>query len=161
MTKGDINGRQQSAVSPLDAPTDLIGSSFGQYRIKELLGGMGEVWRAEDTRLGRDVALKMLPEQVAEDADRMARFNREAKVLASLNHPNIAVLYGLEHMQRSAPSDSTDAAAVGEGDARPVHVLVMELIEGECLDELVARGPLPFNDAMAIALAGHHRELWA
>ncbi len=154
MTEGNNSGRQRTAGSPPDAPTDLIGSSFGQYRIKELLGagGMGEVWRAEDTRLGRDVALKMLPEQVAEDADRMARFNREAKVLASLNHPNIAVLYGLEHMQRSAPSDPTDAAAVGEGDARPVHVLVMELIEGECLDELVARGALRFDDAMAIAL---------
>jgi Tol biopolymer transport system component len=154
VTEGDTNRRQQAGGSPPGAPTDLTGSSFGQYRIKGLLGagGMGEVWRAEDTRLGRDVALKMLPEQVSENADRWARFNREAKVLASLNHPNIAVLYGLEHFKRSAPSDSPGPAAVGKGNTQPVRVLVMELIEGEGLDELIARGPLPFKDAMDIAL---------
>ncbi|MCK5376341.1 MAG: protein kinase, partial [Acidobacteria bacterium] len=76
----------------------MIGSSLAHYRITAELGsgGMGEVWRAEDTKLGREVALKVLPEEFARDPDRMARFEREAKVLASLNHPNIATLYGLE-----------------------------------------------------------------
>ena len=74
------------------------GQRLGQYEIMGPLGegGMGEVWRAEDTRLGREVALKVLPEEFASDPDRMARFEREARVLASLNHPNIAHLYGLE-----------------------------------------------------------------
>ena len=154
MTEEEKSRGRQSAGSPPGVPTRLIGASFGQYRIEALLGvgGMGEVWRAKDTRLGREVALKMLPEQLAEEPDRMARFIREAKVLASLNHSNIAVLYGLEHLQRSAPSTSPDSPTVGESDARPIHVLVMELVEGEGLDELIARGPLPFDDAMAIAL---------
>ncbi|MBD3853555.1 MAG: protein kinase, partial [Acidobacteria bacterium] len=76
----------------------MIGATLAHYRITAALGagGMGEVWRAEDEKLGREVALKVLPEEFAKDPDRMARFEREAKVLASLNHPNIATLYGLE-----------------------------------------------------------------
>jgi serine/threonine protein kinase len=91
-------------------------STIGHYRITSKLeeGGMGEVWRATDTKLGRDVAIKVLPESFAADADRMARFEREAKVLASLNHPNIAQIYGIED-----------------------RALVMELVEGETL-----HGPL-------------------
>ncbi len=93
---------------------------------------MGEVWRATDTRLGREVALKVLPEAFAADAERHARFEREARTLAGLNHPNIAILYGLEHL-----------------DSR--HFLAMELVEGEGLDERIARGPLPPGEALAIA----------
>jgi Tol biopolymer transport system component len=94
---------------------------------------MGEVWRAEDTNLGREVALKVLPEEVASDPDRLSRFEREARLLASLNHPNIATLFGLEKLSGQ-------------------HVLVMELVEGEGLDEKIARGPLAIDDATTISL---------
>jgi serine/threonine protein kinase len=111
------------------------GARLGPYEVLTPLGagGMGEVWRARDTRLGRQVALKFLPEELAEDPERHARFEREAKVLASLNHPNIAVLYGLEHVEGR-------------------HALVMELVEGEGLNGRIGRGPLPVGDAVAIAL---------
>ena len=113
----------------------MIDTTLGHYRITAALGagGMGEVWRAEDTKLGREVALKMLPEDFADDPDRHARFEREAKVLASLNHPNIATLHALEHLGGK-------------------HVLVMELVEGEGLDEVIARGPVPIDEAIAMAL---------
>ncbi len=96
----------------------MIGKSIAHYRVTEMLGkgGMGEVYRATDTKLNRDVALKVLPEVFARDADRMARFKREAHVLASLNHPNIASIYGLE-----------------ESDG--IHCLVLELVEGPTLAE--------------------------
>ncbi len=112
----------------------MIGTTLAHYRITAALGagGMGEVWRATDTRLGREVALKALPEDFAADPDRHARFEREAKLLASLNHPNIATLYGLEHLGGN-------------------HVLVMELVEGEGLDEVIARGPVPVDEAVSIA----------
>src|SRR5580658_7687136 len=102
-----------------------IGDKIGHYEILSLLGkgGMGEVYRARDTKLKREVALKVLPDSFARDRDRMARFQREAEVLASLNHPNIAQIYGVE--------DNT---------------LVMELVEGES-----PRGPMPFEEAWRIA----------
>lgn len=111
------------------------GTRLGTFEISGVLGkgGMGEVWRAKDTSLGREVALKVLPEDFADDPDRHARFEREAKLLASLNHPNIATLHALEHFDGS-------------------HVLVMELVEGEGLDEMIARGPIPLDDARHIAL---------
>jgi len=93
---------------------------------------MGEVYRATDTKLGRDVALKVLPEAFARDADRMARFQREAQVLASLNHPNIAAIYGLE-------------------DSGGVRALVMELVEGPTLAERLKSGAVPLDDALPIA----------
>src|SRR5262244_1778301 len=101
------------------------GSAIAHYRITAKLGegGMGEVWRATDTKLGREVAIKILPEAFAEDPDRMARFTREAQVLASLNHPNIAAIYGVEE-----------------------RALVMELVEGETLG-----GPLPVETALDYA----------
>ena len=110
------------------------GTRLGPYEVTVALGagGMGEVWRATDTRLGREVALKVLPTDFAEDAERLARFEREARVLASLNHSNIATLYGLEQLKGQ-------------------HVLVMELVEGEGLDEVVARGPMTVEDAVPIA----------
>jgi len=91
----------------------VIGTTLAHYRVTAALGagGMGEVWRAEDTKLGREVALKVLPEEFAQDPDRMARFEREAKVLASLNHPNIATLYGLE---TAIPSGTETETGTGE-----------------------------------------------
>ncbi len=112
----------------------MIGSSLSQYKVTSKLGegGMGEVWRAEDTKLGRDVALKMLPDAFAENPDRLARFEREARVLASLSHPNIAGIHGLE-----------------EVDGK--RFLVMEMVEGETLDERIQRGPMPIEEVVRIA----------
>ena len=93
---------------------------------------MGRIYRARDTKLDRDVAIKILPEGVAHDADRLARFQREAKTLASLNHPNIAIIHGLEQ-------------------AGDVHALVMELVEGDDLSERIARGAIPIDEALPIA----------
>jgi serine/threonine protein kinase len=110
------------------------GTRLGPYEITSAIGagGMGEVYSARDTRLNRNVALKVLPEVFAGDAERMARFEREAKLLASLNHPNIAAIYGLEE------SHSTRA-------------LVMELVEGPTLAERIAAGPIPVDEARPIA----------
>ena len=102
------------------------GTRFGPYEILAPIGagGMGEVHRARDTKLGRDVALKILPEAFARDPGRVERFAREAKTLASLIHPHIAAIYGLE-------------------DAADVTALVMELVEGEDLSAQIVRGPIP------------------
>jgi serine/threonine protein kinase len=122
----------------------MIGTTLAHYRITAALGagGMGEVWRAEDTKLGREVALKVLPEEFARDPERMARFEREAKVLASLNHPNIATLYGLE---TAIPSGA-------DSDAGETTFLAMELVEGEDLSERIKRGAIPVDEAIPIAL---------
>ncbi len=110
------------------------GAKVGAYEITSAIGagGMGEVYRARDSKLGRDVALKVLPEEFARDAERMARFQREAKVLASFNHPNIAAIYGFE-------------------DSGSTHALVMELVEGPTLAERVKQGPIPIDEALRIA----------
>ena len=110
------------------------GSRLGPFTVEEPIGsgGMGEVYRALDTRLNRQVALKVLPDVFTSDAQRMARFEREAQLLAALSHPNIAAIYGVEE------SGFTPA-------------LVMELVEGETLAERIARGPLPIEEALAIA----------
>jgi Tol biopolymer transport system component len=128
----------------------MIGATIGSYEVSGKLGegGMGEVWRARDAKLGREVALKLLPEQVEADPDRLARFEREAKVLASLNHPNIATLYGLE---TAAPTSASSGAETGTGTG-PVTFLVMELVEGEGLDEVIARGPTQVDEAVTIAM---------
>src|SRR6188508_2943406 len=112
----------------------MIGKRLAHYEVLEKIGagGMGEVYRARDTRLDRDVALKVLPALLAQDAERMNRFRREAKVLAALNHPNIAAIYGLE-------------------DTGGVSALVMELVEGEDLSERIARGAIPMEEALPIA----------
>ncbi|GMR24358.1 MAG: hypothetical protein BMS9Abin37_2890 [Acidobacteriota bacterium] len=109
------------------------GQKLAHYEIVEAIGkgGMGEVYRARDTKLGRDVAIKILPEEFAQDKERLARFQREAKVLASLNHPNIASIHGLEEHQ-----------------ANPF--LVMELVDGETLEERITRGPIPLDEATAL-----------
>jgi Tol biopolymer transport system component len=110
-----------------------FGTRLGAYEIVSSLGmgGMGEVYRARDGKLNRDVALKVLPASFADDADRLARFRREAQLLAALNHPNIAHIYGLE------------------GEA--VSFIVMELVEGEDLSQRLARGPIPLDEAIPIA----------
>jgi serine/threonine-protein kinase len=104
--------------------------TIAHYRITAKLGegGMGEVWRATDTKLGREVAIKVLPEAFANDSDRMARFEREAKVLASLNHPNIAAIHGVEE-----------------------RALVMELVEGPTLAERIAQGAIPWEEGLPVA----------
>src|SRR5213594_1150779 len=111
-----------------------IGTTLGLYEVVAAIGagGMGEVYRARDTKLGRSVAVKVLPDALAADADRIARFEREAKALAALNHPHIAALYGME-----------------ESDGR--HFLIMELVEGETLAERLQRGAMPVEEALKIA----------
>ena len=116
---------------------------------------MGQVWCAEDTRLERKVALKILPRDFAGDPERHARFEDEARILASLNHPNIATLHSLEHLHIPGGQDSTPGAGAPES-ADPLHVLVMELIEGTDLDKLIPedcpltkRLRLPFKSARA------------
>jgi serine/threonine protein kinase len=112
----------------------LIGRTIGNYRVSAKLGagGMGEVYRARDERLGREVAIKVLPDVFAGDSQRLARFEREAQLLASLNHPHIATIYGLE-------------------DAGGVRALVMELVEGPTLSDRIQQGALPPDEALPIA----------
>jgi len=111
-----------------------VGTDLGSYEITAQLGkgGMGEVWRARDTKLKRDVAIKILPEAFSLDHERVNRFQREAEVLASLNHPNIGAIYDLQQ------ADDT-------------RFLVLELVEGDTLAERIARGPIPLEDALEIA----------
>ena len=112
----------------------MIGSNVAHYKVTSKLGegGMGEVWRAEDTKLGREVALKMLPDLFAQDPERLARFEREARVLASLSHPNIAGIHGIE-----------------EVDGK--RFLVMELVEGQTLAERIQQGPMQIEEVVRIA----------
>jgi serine/threonine-protein kinase len=111
------------------------GTKLGHYQITDLLGkgGMGEVYRARDSKLGREVAIKALPAEFEKDSDRLARFEREARMLAALNHPNIAVIYGLEQ------SDAT-------------RFLVLELIEGDTLADRLKHGAIPVDEALKLAL---------
>ena len=119
----------------------IPGTRLGIYEIGAILGtgGMGEVYRARDTRLQRDVALKILPETFASDPERLARFDREAQLLASLNHPHIAAIYGFEDFDGGGASPSSTRA------------LVLELVEGDTLADRIARGPLPLDQAIPIA----------
>jgi Tol biopolymer transport system component/serine/threonine protein kinase len=117
---------------------------------------MGEVWRAEDTKLGREVALKVLPQEFAADPQRLERFEREARVLASLNHPNIATLYGLERVSVADsspdPRASSPDSSLKPQAPSPVTFLAMELVEGEDLSDRIARGAIPIDEAIPIAL---------
>jgi serine/threonine-protein kinase len=137
---------QEEAVGLLDRPmltaaADVLeperelaaGTRLGPYEIVELLGvgGMGQVYRALDTKLGRSVALKLLPRDLEADAERLIRFQREARLLASLNHPHIAAIYGLEEGQ--------------------LHALVLELVEGPTLADRIAQGPIAIGEALPIA----------
>jgi serine/threonine protein kinase len=113
----------------------MIGKTLSHYQITNLIGkgGMGEVYQAKDQRLGRDVAIKVLPEEFAKDTDRVARFQREAKLLASLNHPNIAAIYGLE-------------------ESGGTNFLVLELVEGGTLADRIKQGPITVEEALKLAL---------
>src|ERR1700687_707594 len=114
----------------------LTGRRLGPYEILSSIGagGMGEVYKTHDSKLGRDVAIKVLPEAFAHDADRLSRFQREAKMLVSLNHPNIATIHGLAHSDKGT------------------SYLVMELVAGETLPDPVKRdGAVPIQEALAIA----------
>ncbi len=130
------HGSRTDPVVPLpDGMPLTVGDRFaGHFEVTGVLGagGMGEVYRARDTRLNRDVALKLLPDAFAADRDRLARFQREAELLASLNHPNIAQIHGIEE----------------DGGVR---ALVLELVDGQTLEKRIARGPLPLNEALAVA----------
>ena len=110
------------------------GTTLGPYSVTAKIGegGMGQVYQATDTKLNRQVALKILPEAFASDPDRLARFQREAQVLASLNHPNIAAIHGLE-------------------DSEGTKALVLELVEGPTLADRIAQGPIPVDEALPIA----------
>ena len=111
-----------------------VGSRLGHYEVTALIGegGMGQVYQATDTKLNRQVALKILPEAFATDPDRLARFQREAQVLASLNHPNIAQIHGIE-------------------TAEDTRALVLELVEGPTLADRIAQGAIPLDEALPIA----------
>ena len=115
-------------------PQLLPGARLGPFEVVAALGagGMGEVYRARDTKLGRDVAIKILPTIFMRDPERRARLEREAHMLAALNHPNVGAIYGFEE----------------SGD---VGALVLELIEGPTLADRLAEGPLPVTDALGIA----------
>ena len=126
----DVMGEELSRAGPSGLAADLVGRRIGGYEIVSRLGagGMGEVYRARDTQLGREVAIKVLPPAFVADRDRLARFEREARVLASLNHPHIGAIYGVEN---------TDAAA---GSGQAPRALVLELVEGETLADRIAKG---------------------
>ena len=113
----------------------MVGKTLGHYKILEPLGkgGMGEVYRARDTKLNRDVAIKVLPEDFATDPERLARLQREAQLLAALNHPNIAAIYGLE-------------------DEGEISFLAMELAEGQTLAKRLSDGAIGVDEALKIAL---------
>src|SRR5205814_8961066 len=113
----------------------IAGTRLGSYEVIAAIGagGMGEVYRARDTKLNRDVALKILPATFASDPDRLARFHREAQVLASLNHPHIGAIYGFE-------------------DSGETHALVLEFVDGPTLADRIAQGPRPIDEALPIAM---------
>ena len=110
----------------------IPGTRVGPYEVLSAIGAGGMVYRARDTKLNRDVALKVIPDTFALDADRLARFKREAQMLASLNHPHIAAIYGFE-------------------ESGETHALVLELVEGETLADRIARGAIPLDEALPIA----------
>jgi eukaryotic-like serine/threonine-protein kinase len=127
-------GEPATRLMPDRGVSVLTGQRIGGYEILGLLGagGMGEVYRARDTRLGRDVAVKVLPRVFSADLERLARFEREARLLAALNHPHIGAIYGVE-------------------EADGIHALILELVEGPTLADRLRRGPLPIADVLPIA----------
>ena len=122
------------------------GTRLGPYEVVALIGqgGMGQVYRATDTTLKRAVAIKVLPDDVAADRDRLSRFRREAEMLAALNHPNIAQIHAVHEYRESQ---------TGEVRPIPVHALVMELVEGPTLADRIAQGPLPVDETLAAGIA--------
>jgi serine/threonine-protein kinase len=124
----------ESAIESPGKNSEMIGTRLAHYEITQHIGsgGMGEVYQATDSKLGRSVAVKLLPETFTRDAERVSRLQREARVLASLNHPNIGGIYGIEDV-----------------DSRTF--LVLELVSGETLADRIQRGPIPVDEALAIA----------
>jgi len=132
----------------------IPGTRIGSFEIAAQIGagGMGEVYRATDSRLGREVAIKVLPEAFAADAERLARFDREARTLACLNHPGIAHIYGVEDLPATGSGQAgTVSAGEGAGPGRPLRALVMELVEGPTLADRLVKGPIPVEEALPIA----------
>src|SRR5438477_11126397 len=121
----------------------MIGKTISHYRILEKLGGggMGIVYQAEDLRLGRAVALKFLPDELAKDPQSLERFQREARASSALNHPNICTIFDID----SGKPTSIDSTPDLEADQTPVHFIAMELLEGETLKHRIAREPLPLD----------------
>jgi serine/threonine protein kinase len=135
---GSFNAPELAATAALvttDAAQSLIGRRIGAYQVDTRIGAgaMGEVYRARDTRLDRDVALKVLPDALAADPIRLARFEREARLMAALNHPRTATIHGFEEVDG-------------------IRALVLELVEGPTLAERIARGPVPIREAVAFGL---------
>ena len=134
--------RLAGLIAPAARPAHIIasvlalspGTRLGVYEVTAQIGegGMGQVFRATDTKLKRQVAIKILPPALGDDADRLARFQREAEVLASLNHPNVAAIYGIE-------------------ESHDVRAIVMEFVEGDDLSQRIARGAIPLEEALSIA----------
>src|SRR6516225_1986954 len=131
---GYTSSNLRCSIMPCEIMALTIGSHLGSHEITALLGkgGMGEVYRARDLKLKREVAIKILPDEFSLDTDRIGRFQREAEVLASLNHPNIAGIYDL-------------------AEAEGTRFLVLELVEGDTLADRIARGPIPVEEALGIA----------
>lgn len=129
-------------ATTVDTAHGTLSGRLGRFELRGLLGagGMGEVYRAHDVSLGRDVAIKILPAAFTTDPDRLARFEREARVLAALNHPHIAAIYGVEEIQNPPGSEGT-----------ALRALVLELVEGDTLAERLGSGPLSIADALEIA----------
>src|SRR5712671_2607278 len=130
---GEALARAAQMVSDAGASV-LTGRRLGAYQVQACLGagGMGEVYRARDTKLGRDVAIKILPRVFTSDPERLARFEREARMLAALNHPHIGAIYGVE-------------------DAEGIPALILELVEGQTLADRLAKPPLPLSESLMIA----------
>ena len=134
--------------------TLAAGTRLGSYEVSTLLGagGMGEVYRARDPRLGRDVAIKVLPAAFAADPDRLRRFEQEARAAATISHPNILVVYDVGVFHPPAPSE---ASGFGN-DARPSSYLVSELLDGETLAARLRRGPLTVRRAVELVVQIAH-----
>lgn len=137
-------------------PPKMIGKTLAHYRVTAKLGegGMGEVYQAQDTKLGRDVAIKVLPKAFTADAERLARFEREARVLAALNHPNVAAIYSFETASLAGDEDADDSAGTETGrvpQGATVSFLVMELAAGETLADRIAKGPVHVEEVLPIA----------
>ena len=141
LMRSDGSGEFLLSDAGIEHLPSFIGRTIGSYLVESLLGagGMGQVYRARDTRLNRDVALKILSGPLALDARRLARFRQEAQTLASLNHPNIAQIYGIEETDPS----------IAQG--HEIYALVLELVDGPTLADRIARGPLPLDEVLAIA----------
>ena len=139
-----VDARGRSVPQLITTVTDAAHCRHTIRRLRDRRasrsGRHGEVYRARDSKLGRDVALKILPDQFADDPERVARFQREAQLLASLNHPHIAAIYGLEEF------------GVSKDSGQIVRALVLELVEGPTLADRIAQGALPAEEALPIAV---------